>query len=200
MASLETNSLVAWMEHSGVPYKVTGMTEPGHAPHSYHYAPGTGGQGLAVDFAGVTAGRDSAQLDAIYQALVPLAPQCAELISGTRQWRNGVEVAPYDRADNIHTHVHVAVHLGWRPPVPEVHPMFDPPLPGFIAWLNAPAGGGWGMAADGAIYALGGAPYYGGPNGQPYFVGRTANRLVARTDGGYDIFATSGERYQYQPK
>lgn len=80
-----------------------------------------------------------------------------------------------------------------------VAPMYSPPLQ-VVADLKAPTGGAWGLGPDGAIYGFGGAPYYGGANGQPYFAGRTAARLEARADGGYDIIDTAGERYQYPAK
>lgn len=78
-------------------------------------------------------------------------------------------------------------------PVIEVKPMFSPPL-SVCAELDCPTGGVWLLAPDGAVYAFGGAPYLGGCNGKPYFVGRTAAQLRL-IDGKYQIVATSGEAY-----
>lgn len=83
----------------------------------------------------------------------------------------------------------------------EVAPMFNPPLAlrPIVAELACPTGGAWLLGDDGSVYAFGGAPYNGGCNGKPYFVGRKPARLVAATsaDGapGYVVIATSGERY-----
>lgn len=81
---------------------------------------------------------------------------------------------------------------------PKVEPMFKPPVTiKMAATLKSPNGGVWVLQPDGAIFALEGAPYAGGANGQPYFVGREAARLEPNVRGYYDIIATSGERYSY---
>lgn len=58
--------------------------------------------------------------------------------------------------------------------------------------------GCWVLAADGAVYTTGGAPYKGGMNpGTPnahHFAGRTAARLEPY-QGRYLVVATSGEKY-----
>jgi hypothetical protein len=81
----------------------------------------------------------------------------------------------------------------------EVAPMYSPPLvlEPIAASCQAPQGGVWLVATSGAVYAFGAAPYCGGANGQPYFVGRNAARIEPNARGGYDIIATSGERYSY---
>jgi hypothetical protein len=64
--------------------------------------------------------------------------------------------------------------------------------------MACPTGGAWLLAASGAVYAVGGAPYGGGVNGQPYFAGRVADHLELPKpgeQGPYVIVATSGERY-----
>lgn len=62
--------------------------------------------------------------------------------------------------------------------------------------LACPAGGFWQLCADGSIMAWLGAPYKGGANAKPYFVGRSASQLAP--DGqGYTIVANTGERYDY---
>lgn len=55
----------------------------------------------------------------------------------------------------------------------------------------------WVLTADGAIWAYHGARYLGGANGQAYWAGREAKELRVNDRGGYDILATSGERYSY---
>lgn len=58
--------------------------------------------------------------------------------------------------------------------------------------------GFYSVGADGAVYAWGGAPYFGGPNGQPYWGDRRASQIVEQGTG-YCVIATSGERYCYGP-
>lgn len=78
----------------------------------------------------------------------------------------------------------------------EVRPMYDPALAlePIVADLACPTGGAWLLAASGAVYAFGGAPYLGAANGKDYFAGRKAARLNL-VDGQYQIVATSGETY-----
>ena len=83
-------------------------------------------------------------------------------------------------------------------PAPKVVVMaqFDPPLGPIVAWLNNPAGpGGWGLGADGGLYALGGAPFTGSAAGKAYFAGRVGAQLKLSADGRPVIVATSGETY-----
>ena len=57
------------------------------------------------------------------------------------------------------------------------------------------------------MYAVFGAPYYGGANGHDYFNGRIAatfkadpkNVAIKNAKGGYTIVATSGEKYDFFP-
>lgn len=76
-----------------------------------------------------------------------------------------------------------------------VAPQFNPPLPRFVAWLNCPTGGGWGLGADGGIFALGGAPFTGSPVGKEYFVNRTGAGLKLSKDNRPIVISTSGENY-----
>jgi hypothetical protein len=74
--------------------------------------------------------------------------------------------------------------------------MYDPALmlEPIVADLACPTGGAWLLAKSGAVYAFGGAPYAGAPNGKDYFAGRTAARLNL-VNGTYQVVATSGETY-----
>lgn len=73
-------------------------------------------------------------------------------------------------------------------------PMYDPPLVlrPIVAPLPCPTGGCWLLGDDGSVYAFGGAPFYGGPNGQPYWQGMKPARLTSRVDGkaGYTVWPT----------
>lgn len=124
MASREVQAILAYVESSGLPYRVTDVNGPGHTAGSYHYAKGTGGDGLAVDFAGVIPGVTAVtevQMAAIYRAFLDVAHQLAELIySGagvTHAIKNGKRVdgqtyyGPLTWADH-RDHVHVAVPRG----------------------------------------------------------------------------------------
>lgn len=77
-----------------------------------------------------------------------------------------------------------------------VAPMHDPALDlePIVADLACPTGGAWLLAASGAVYAFGGAPFLGAPNGKDYFRGRVAARLEAVNDA-YCVVAESGEKY-----
>lgn len=200
--SLEVTALRALAAHIGA--RVSDVATPDvHSATSWHYAPGTGGTGLAVDLA--EPGGPSALTPGLRRIAAEVArlagPWCNELIyaegPSLRLGRPYRYSAPVLRAHR--NHVHVAVRRGFRfeaPAPPEVRPMWEPPL-SVCATLKAPNGGVWGLGPDGGVYAFEGAPFYGSAAGQGYFVGRRAARLEARPDGGYDIIATSGERYQY---
>jgi hypothetical protein len=77
-----------------------------------------------------------------------------------------------------------------------VEPQFNPPLPRMVAWANNPNGpGGWGLGADGGLFALGGAPFTGSAAGKSYFVNRVGAGIELSPDGRPIVVATSGERY-----
>lgn len=81
----------------------------------------------------------------------------------------------------------------------KVRPMFEPALDDIVDALHAPFGlGCWLLAADGAVFTTGKAPYQGGMNpgtkNAHHFVGRTAARLRPH-EGRYLVEATSGESY-----
>lgn len=205
MADLSTPELVAldaYLQHTGVPYKVTSTTGDHHATNSYHY------RGLACDFAAPTPTVDSPGLLAIWSAWVPLEKQLAEMIyaGAPYQIKHGIHVLPsfYGAATMgiHHNHVHVAVEKGWRWEAPvvaqsvvRVKPMFSPPLM-VVAYLDAPGGGSWVLGQDGAVFAVGGAQYHGGANGQPYFQGRKAAQIEA-LGNGYVVIDETGSRYEY---
>lgn len=81
--SRESQSIIDYIESTGLAYRVTDVNGPGHAAGSWHYAKGTGGTGTAVDFAGAVPGVTlvtARQMAAIYRALLNVAGQLAELI------------------------------------------------------------------------------------------------------------------------
>lgn len=100
MLSLEVHGLIRYMAASGVPFKVTDIDTPGvHVDGSYHYAEGTNGNGLAVDFAGMVPSVRSDALAAIVNAFEPVRSQLVEFLH------------PWNRPDHA-DHVHVAVRKG----------------------------------------------------------------------------------------
>jgi len=122
--SREAQALIDYVESTGLPYRVTDVNGPGHAQGSYHYAKGTDGVGLAVDFAGVTPGVTPvtvAQMGDIYRAFLLVAAQLAELIHNgpgiTQAVKDGRRVdgatcyGATTWADHF-DHVHVAVPRG----------------------------------------------------------------------------------------
>jgi len=183
--SRECQAIIDYAESAGVPYRVTDIDTPGvHAKGSYHYAKGTDGVGLAVDFAGVVPGVTvvtANQMLAIYRSLLGVASQLAELIHAGP----GVTVAVKDghRVDgptfyrsvwaNHANHVHVAVPRGVflsHPAVTlgmEAANMADDPnrtnvnAP-IVGMAATPTGKGyWLVAADGGVFAFGDARYLG---------------------------------------
>lgn len=86
--------------------------------------------------------------------------------------------------------------------MPEHQPpyVFEP----VVADCGWPGGGALMVAADGSVYAVGGAPFYGGPNenqdGENWKGGnREAASIVADLDGkGYTVTDTAGEEYTYR--
>lgn len=183
--SRECQSIVDYVESTGLLYRVTDIAGPGHAEGSYHYATGTGGDGLAVDLAGVTPGVTAAtviQMTAIYHAFMDVAGQLAELIYNApginTAVKNGKRVhgpsyyGPLVWGDH-RDHVHVAVAKGtFLEPLSEpLHTMGgtvpdDPNRPNVNAPITGiaatPTGKGyWLVAADGGVFAFGDAPFLG---------------------------------------
>jgi hypothetical protein len=185
--SREAQAIIDYVEATGLPYRVTDVNGPGHAPNSYHYQTGTDGHGLAVDFAGVLPGvtpATAAQMSAIYVALFGAGAQLAELIyagaGATKAIKDGKVVdgltfyGPAVWADH-RDHVHVAVHRGTflshRLGTLEEHVADDPNLPnlpdilGFYPVVNTTTGectGYYILAKDGELHAFGpGAKFFG---------------------------------------
>lgn len=94
----------------------------------------------------------------------------------------------------------VVIHPGLVPTVPEkpvLTPRYNIQLASpLVDALTCPTGGEWILTADGAVYALRGAPYLGGANGKPYFVGRSAAEFVP-LGNGYTIRDTAEESYNF---
>lgn len=158
--SAETDSLIRFMQFTGVPHRVTDISTPGvHTPTSWHY------QGLAVDFAGPVPG---VGLDAVYSALAPLAPVALELFYKQNLWKNGKRITNAGITASHQNHVHIAVPVGWRfteVPVPD-----DPQLPNlfdikfFVPVVDATGmcKGYYMVSSKGEVHAHGpGAVYYG---------------------------------------
>lgn len=188
MISREAEAIIGYVEAARLSYRVTDVSGPGHAPGSYHYATGTDGDGLAVDFAGLDPGVTvvtAAQMLAIYVAFFAIGDQLAELIysgSGVTKGIKGGKVVdgrsfygPLVWPDH-RDHVHVAVERGTilTPPVrpwEERRMADDPNLPnlpdilGFYPVVNTTTGectGYYILAQDGELHAYGpGAKFYG---------------------------------------
>lgn len=140
MTTREVAAIIAYADSTLVPHRVTDIDGPGHAPNSYHYAKGTAGNGLAVDFGGASLGvtpTTSKQMVALFVAFLDVANQLAELIHNGP----GISVAVKNgrRVDGLATygpvtwsehtnHVHVAVPRGtYLTPRPAVAAGTGPP-------------------------------------------------------------------------
>lgn len=180
--SREAQSIIDYVEASGLPYRVTDVNGPGHAKGSWHYAQGTGGIGTAVDLAAVTPGVNAVtavQMKAIYHVLLDQAANLAELIHAGP----GITVAVKDgrRVDGAtfygpvtwaahRNHVHVAVRRGTFLSHPigtlsKEAPVAENVYPAqaeVVAAFPTPSGKGyWIVTADGAVFAFGDAEYHG---------------------------------------
>jgi TP901 family phage tail tape measure protein len=104
-------NISTWLRNnSSVPHRITSTYRAGD--------PGFHGKNRAVDFAGPRPSRDSDQLLAINQALLPIAKTLSELIysgPGGQSYKNGALHAYSSsvRADH-HDHVHAALAMGGR--------------------------------------------------------------------------------------
>lgn len=64
--------------------------------------------------------------------------------------------------------------------------------------VDAPGGGVWALGADGGVFALDGAPFFGSAAGQDFFRNRTATRIELEPNGGYRLFSQAGEEYNFE--
>jgi len=185
--SREAEAIIGYVEAAGLSYRVTDVNGPGHAEGSYHYAAGTDGDGLAVDFGALAPGvtdATAAQMLAIYAALFAVGDQLAELIysgSGiTKAIKNGkvVDGRSYfgplvwpDHRDHVHVAVERGRFLAYAARMKETAMADDPNLPnlpdilGFYPVVNATTGectGYYILAQDGELHAFGpGAVFHG---------------------------------------
>lgn len=60
-----------------------------------------------------------------------------------------------------------------------------------------PRGGVWALMADGTVRCFRGARDLGEPKGKAYWGPRVARQFEPNAREGYDVIATSGERYSY---
>lgn len=219
--SREAQALIDYVESAGIPYRVTDVNTPGvHTETSWHYAPGDGGIGTAVDFGGAIAGvtpTTVVQMTDIWRAFLAVASKLAELffqapgiqtVVKNGALRPALTVLDANTWNAHRNHVHVAVKPGTfltvtgpAYPVVTVAARWDPPLQvvDFLPYWGG--GGGWLLFPDGGLGAVGDAPFRGEanqPRGHPYWGDRRAARIERLGDNGYTIVATSGERYDYR--
>lgn len=162
MASREVDGIIGFLARTNVPFRVTDISTPNvHTAGSYHYRQGTGGVGLAVDFAGPVPSKRSPELRAIVDAFQPVRLQLVEFLH------------PWNRLDH-QDHIHVAVNLGvfLAPSVfPEANVPDDPNLPNlfdikfFVPIIRSSDGfctGYYFVSSKGEVHGWGaGAPYHG---------------------------------------
>jgi hypothetical protein len=117
--SLEVQGMIALLRSFGLPHRITDVDTPGvHTDGSYHYAAGTGGDGLAIDFAGlvpysIDPATSRTQMLAICKALEPYESKIAELICSHLPYsiKHGRRVARYAVSSHWN-HGHLAVERG----------------------------------------------------------------------------------------
>lgn len=215
--SREVIGVIAYLQQTGVPYRVTSTWRPGAITAAGN--PSRHGRKLAVDFAGPLPGRDSDDLAAIFHAFGPVEHKLNELIYAGPQvtWniKAGRRVGKYAQSIH-HDHVHVAVDPGLilaeqRPvvvvdqvinPAPADHDgredMADP-----VDAICAPAGGVWVLTRDGGVRAYGGAPFpqpigsYPGLPPDQRQGERTFVEIRPNDRGYYDLVSSAGEVYSF---
>lgn len=194
--SHEVLALRRYMADSGLPHRVTSTITGDHAENSRHFQMGTGGQGLAADFAGPRP-NDTAAMMAIYRALLLVSDQLRELIF----WAPGVDVLvrrrtrvvpmTYGRVtlDAHRNHVHASVERGTEVVWPLNRGGLD--MADVVTALCAPGMGVWVFASDGGVFTFGGAKFYGSYPGLPATVRNDATRRLvdvkANDRGGYTL-------------
>lgn len=199
--SREVLAVEAYIEATGIPHAVTATlgtylspTNPcsPHSPTSLHCAPGTDGQGRAVDLADAVPSASAAALLKVFAAFGPVESTLAELICAPAPYciHNGQRVNGWTvygaTVMNEHwTHVHVGVPLGTFLPAPhvtETQAMARVPNP--VAAHHRPGAGPEQfavMGVDGSMYAFNGAPYCSAYNAHPEWWGGaspTVNRAA----------------------
>jgi hypothetical protein len=118
--SREVEAIIAYLDSTGLPYRVTSTTGGRHAESSRHFQEGTDGKGLAVDFAGPRP-MDIPAMLRIYRALLGEYGRLHELIF----WvpgevkilvRRRTKVVPTVYGTKVleahRSHVHVSTYLG----------------------------------------------------------------------------------------
>ncbi len=131
--SREVLAIIAYVKATGLPYRVTDIDTPDvHSKTSFHYADGTGGDGLAVDFGGSIPGvtpKAVAEMATIWRSFRPVAPQLAELffqspditmVVKNGAWRPGLATLGQKTWDAHKNHLHVAVSRGVFLPPPAI--------------------------------------------------------------------------------
>lgn len=92
-------------------------------------------------------------------------------------------------------------HIEWAGPLPVVcAPEPDPTKEDDVALVDVladPQGGIWALMADGTVRCFRGARNLGQPKGEDYWGPRVACQFEPNDRQGFDVLATSGERYSY---
>lgn len=159
------DGLIDYMKDTKVPHRYTSTYRPA-ATTSHH------SRGRAVDFAGPHPSEDSEELRRVYLALLPLWPQCTELVysgPGGGYWKNGRPAGPY-AVEGHHNHVHIAMPAEWRYERKKETPPMIPEDKKLIAAF--PYQDGYVLvSADGSVYCFN-CTYQGGMlwNGQAWVV------------------------------
>lgn len=113
--------------------------------------------------------------------------------SVARRWR------PYVGPNTHEHHVHISIQstaLAERDRMPWLQEEADVALVDCLADPEV-EGGVWALLEDGTVRPFRGARSLGEPRDADYWKGRKADHLEANQRGGYDVLATSGERYSY---
>lgn len=172
MPSRETDSAIEYLEFTGVAHRVTSIDSGKHSKGSHHFQRGTGGRGLAVDFAGPQpCFRGCPALQDIFDAFRPVEHMLYELIySGADYAIKRDKRVPRYAVDSHWNHVHVAIDRGvyLSEATIEVEvPMPDGPI---VVKVNAPpvgmtatptGNGYWIICSDGGVFSFGDAVYHG---------------------------------------
>lgn len=186
-------SLVAYLEATGLPHRVTSTTGGKHSTNSWHYS------GNAIDAAGPIPSEDSPELLAIQHSWLPVADQLKELIGPDPDAcvKNG-HLHEYDletlEAHRNHVHTASTVNVVHPEPLEAVMVM--------TAMLTHPA---WGdgyllIQEDGGVFAYGDAPYLGSvPALEIRLTGleRIISGGPAPDGGGYWLMGGNGAVYAF---